>query len=149
MLDAVDVKGQRIDPAKVGAANHTRDQVFERTTPYNYLLGWMCPNYIKVFPYLAAKQTQINLARVACALERHRKANGGYPDSLAVLAPAFIDIVPHDIVNGQPLKYRRTEEGRYLLYSVAWNCKDDGGRSAGPNLSSRDSADWTWPAPKK
>jgi hypothetical protein len=148
-LDAVDVKGQLIDPAKVGAATHTRDQAFERMTPYNVLANVMSPNYIKVFQNLAAQQTQINLARVACALERHRKANGGYPDSLAVLAPAFIDIVPHDIVNGQPLKYRRTEEGRYLLYSVAWNCKDDGGRSAGPNLSSRDSADWTWPAPKK
>ena len=148
-LNAVDVKGQRIDPAKVGADTHTRDQAFERTTPYNYLVGWMSPHYNAVSKNLAAQQTQINLARVACALERHRKANGGYPDSLAVLAPAFIDIVPHDIVNGQPLKYRRTEEGRYLLYSVAWNCKDDGGRSAGPNLSSRDSADWTWPAPKK
>ena len=140
-LDAVDVKGQRIDPAKVGADTHTRDQAFERTTPYNYLVGWMSPHYNAVSKNLAAQQTQINLARVACALERHRKANGGYPDSLAVLAPAFIDIVPHDIVNGQPLKYRRTEEGRYLLYSVAWNCKDDGG--------SPDSPDWTWPAPKK
>ena len=147
-LDAVDVKGQRIDPAKVGAANHTMDQAFERTTPYNYPASEFTPLYIKVFPNLAAKQTQINLARVACALERHRKANGGYADSLAVLAPAFIDIVPHDIVNGQPLKYRRTEEGRYLLYSVAWNCKDDGG-SAVPILWSHNSADWTWPAPKK
>ena len=49
----------------------------------------------------------MDLARVAIALERYRLAHGAYPESLDVLAPQFIAQLPHDIINGQPLHYRR------------------------------------------
>ena len=35
--------------------------------------------------------------------------------------------LPPDVVNGQPLQYRRLPEGRFVLYSLGWNGKDDGG----------------------
>ena len=59
----------------------------------------------------AIVQTQVDLARVACALERYRLAHGEYPESLDALVPQFIDHLPHDIINGQPLHYRRTDDG--------------------------------------
>jgi hypothetical protein len=69
----------------------------------------------------------VNLARTACALERFRLAHGKYPEALDALAPQFIAKVPHDPIDGQPLHYRPTDDGQFILYSVGWNEKDDGG----------------------
>jgi hypothetical protein len=91
-------------------------------------------------------QESADLARVAIALERYRFALGTYPESLDVLAPRFIEKLPHDIVNGQPLQYRRTVEGKFLLYSVGWNETDDGGQAAVAKNGVVDYAkgDWVW-----
>ena len=67
------------------------------------------------------------MARVAIALERYRLAHGEYPESLDALAPQLLKQLPHDIINGQPLHYRRTADGQFVLYSVGWNETDDGG----------------------
>ena len=75
----------------------------------------------------AHAQSSVDLARVACALERYRLANGQFPNTLDALAPKFIAKLPQDISNGQPLKYRRTEDGQFVLYSVGLNESDDGG----------------------
>jgi hypothetical protein len=75
----------------------------------------------------ATTQTSVDLMTVACALERYRLAEGTYPGKLEALAPGFIVTLPHDIINGQPLKYRRTANGKFILYSIGWNAKDDGG----------------------
>ena len=72
-------------------------------------------------------QTEINLALVACALERFRMTHGDFPQSLDALAQEFLERIPHDIVNGEPLKYRWTRSGSFTLYSVGWDEKDDGG----------------------
>ncbi|HUZ06042.1 MAG TPA: hypothetical protein VMV89_00995, partial [Candidatus Paceibacterota bacterium] len=65
----------------------------------------------------AATQESIDLARVACALERYRLAHDDYPETLDALAPQFIETIPHDIIGGKPLHYRRTEDGQFILYS--------------------------------
>jgi hypothetical protein len=36
--------------------------------------------------------------------------------------------MPHDLITGAPLIYRRTPDGQFILYSVGWNEKDGGGR---------------------
>ena len=94
-------------------------------------------------------QADVDLARVGCALERYRLAHAGqYPESLDALAPQFIDPLPHDIINGGPLHYRRTDDGRFVLYSVGWNETDDGGQIAVNKAGRReiDKGDWVWPA---
>ncbi len=83
---------------------------------------------------------------MACALERYRLAHGNYPETLDALAPQFIAAVPHDIINGQPLHYRRTEDGNFVLYSVGWNEIDDGGKivfSKGGRVDT-EKGDWVW-----
>ena len=92
-------------------------------------------------------QWALDAARVACALERYRLAHGEYPDTLDALAPQFIAAVPHDNINGQPLHYRRTDDGKFVLYSVGWNEKDDGGQVAfkkGGVMPDQDNGDWVW-----
>jgi len=79
-------------------------------------------------------------AALACALERYRLAHGQFPDVLDALAPQFMEKVPRDIINGQALKYRRTQDGQFVLYSVGWNETDDGGTVG----SSRETGDWVW-----
>jgi hypothetical protein len=119
------------------------------TTPYNKLEGMLFPS-LPVRQY-ARIQTSVDLARLACALERYRQVHGEYPETLNAVAPQFIGKIPHDIINGQPLHYRRTEDGNFLLYSVGWNGKDDGGVPVKDeifNFSEKD-GDWVWPFPAK
>ncbi len=99
----------------------------------------------------ALGQAYADLARVACALERYRLANGRFPDMLDALAPKFIAKLPHDVINGQPLKYRRTDEGQFVLYSVGSNETDDGGavslnKEGKPNWHE---GDWVWRYPAR
>jgi hypothetical protein len=97
-------------------------------------------------PGLLRMQTLINEGQIACALERYRLAHGEYPETLDALAPGFIPQLPRDIVNGEPLKYRRADNGKFLLYSVGWNETDDGGKDVS-NVSRPEtlkSGDWVW-----
>jgi hypothetical protein len=88
------------------------------------------------------------MARVACALERCRVAEGSYPETLDVLAPRFIAALPHDVIGGQPLKYHRTDEGRFALYSAGWNGVDDGGavvlKKDSKTFIDYEKGDWVW-----
>jgi hypothetical protein len=86
------------------------------------------------------------LARVACALERYRKARGRNPESLDALLPQYVEKLPHDVIGGAPLIYHLSADGEFQLYSVGWNEKDDGGISAFKKDGTVDTAngDWTW-----
>jgi hypothetical protein len=101
----------------------------------------------------AQTQTAVDQAVLACALERYRLANGQFPERLDALAPHFLDKLPNDVISGEPLKYRRTSDGRFILYSVGWNGKDDNGATAKPAVSRngvRDvsQGDWVWQFPE-
>jgi hypothetical protein len=109
------------------------------------------PNAAKALEVLARVQTFVNQASMVCALERCRAARGQYPESLAELVPQFIEQLPADSVNGGPMKFRRTNDGKFVLYSVGWNETDDGGT---PALADDASAkpdfkrgDWVWRYP--
>jgi hypothetical protein len=101
---------------------------------------------VKKFAFV---QTQLDLARTACALERYRLAHNSYPESLDALVPQFIEKLPHDIINGQPLHYHRSEDGKFVLYSVGWNGTDDGGTMVFTKngQQDRDKGDWVWEQP--
>ena len=94
-------------------------------------------------------QNSINIARIACALERYRLAHNEYPETLDALAPQFIAQIPHDVIGGKPLHYRRTEDGKFLLYSIGWNETDDSGQIGLSKSGYTDTTkgDWVWPNP--
>jgi tetratricopeptide (TPR) repeat protein len=120
--------------------------------PYNTFLERV---YLPALGAVAKKcaycQESVDLARVSIASERYWLAHGKYPESLDALAPQFIAKLPHDIINGQPLHYRRTADGQFVLYSVGWNEKDDGGVVGLTEGGSVDIAkgDWVWRYPSK
>jgi hypothetical protein len=127
--------------------------------PYGVAAMVGIPNYTRALQYLARTQTLANEALIACALERYRLANGPYPDSLDGLAPKFLEKIPHDLIGGEPLKYRRIASAQnsngesFLLYSIGWNETDDGGQvvpeKAGSSGQSFDHGDWVWGVPTR
>jgi hypothetical protein len=94
-------------------------------------------------------QGSVDLAGVACALERFRIANGNYPQALDAVTPRFIDVLPHDLINGQPLHYRLTDPGHFVLYSIGWANKDDGGKVHQSIIPLNDvrNGNWVWRYP--
>ncbi|MGC8991813.1 MAG: hypothetical protein ACP5MD_16985, partial [Verrucomicrobiia bacterium] len=123
---------------------------FKKASPYNFLFPRLFHATGKTIYKAAAGQTTVTLARVACALERHRLAKGRYPETLAELAPGFISRIPADPVNGGPLKYRLIDQGRYVLYSVGPDGVDDGGKPISKAQVKEDvpAGDWVWQSPE-
>ncbi len=98
------------------------------------------PNFLRAVQTVARNQTQVNQARLACALERYHLARAQYPETLDALTPRFIDQLPHDLIGGQPLIYHRTDGGGYLLYSIGWDEIDNGGVPG----KTTEEGDWVW-----
>jgi len=95
----------------------------------------------------ANDQALLNEARTACALEDYRLKNSRLPDTLDSLVPDFLPALPPDPVAAGPLHYVRSGDDDYLLYSVGWNGKDDGGviaRKKGETRPDLDNGDWVW-----
>lgn len=86
----------------------------------------------------ALNVTYFQLMEVAVACERYRLKNGELPESLNVLVPEFLDAVPLDAFDGNPLRYNR-EMG--IAYSVGENLIDDGGNEWSDCVSSDDNVD--------
>ncbi|MGB8170753.1 MAG: hypothetical protein WCF18_24830 [Chthoniobacteraceae bacterium] len=100
----------------------------------------------------AVREMALRETRVAMALARFRIARGAYPDSLGELVPAFIGAIPADIIDGAPVRYRRVEADKFLLYSVGANGRDDGGSAvlaSGPAAGAFKALDWVWSEPWK
>ena len=66
-------------------------------------------------------------------MERFRLAEGRIPETLTELVPAFLSEVPADYFSatGEPLRYRRWENGKYVVYSVGRDMEDDHGEEIG------------------
>ena len=73
-------------------------------------------------------------------------ARGAYPERLAELVPDFTATVPVEIVSGEPYRHRRTDDGRFLLYSVGVDLLDDGG-AIDPTVKTSKQKDWVWRYP--
>lgn len=148
-LPLVDVKARRIFPAKAAASDTQLKEM--RTTPYNVFCKMLFPALSRSAQRFGTLQTAVDQARIACALDRYRLAKGQLPETLDALMPGFIAELPRDVVSGQPIYYRREPEGRFTLWSVGWDGKDDNATVAVKSGTGVDfdKGDWVWPAPAK
>jgi hypothetical protein len=140
IIESFDPAHQIVFPTRVEAATHAADDALTGILPYTFLARRGLPNFLKASASLARHQALASQVIVACALERYRLAKGQYPETLDALVPLFIQHLPLDVIGGTPLKYRRTEEGRFLLYSIGWNERDDGGATLEKTME----GDWVW-----
>jgi hypothetical protein len=152
-ISAANVDLQILSPTSVSNADAAVNVEIEHSTSFNLMERVLLPALGAAANKFAYSQNSVNLACVAIALERYRLAHGEFPESLDALAPQFIAQIPHDIINGQSLHYRRTDDGQFVLYSVGWNETDDGGvvvmKEGSTPSADRDQGDWVWQYPQK
>ncbi len=148
VLPVVDASAHRIYPARQKEAVRVNDET--KSTPYNVLSKLTARGTDSLPIRTATAQVAIDEAVVACALERFRLRTGQFPNALDALVPDYLPAIPHDLIGGAPLRYRRESDGNYLLYSVGWNEVDDGGvivpKSAEHPGRDNEKGDWVWPS---
>jgi hypothetical protein len=146
--DGFDFESGIILPGKMESSQVEIRNALKHSSPYNFFVVMIDadPHFLKGWQTTAHNQTLVNEAQIACALERYHFVHGEYPKMLDALVPQFIEKLPNDIIGGQPLHYRRTDDGKFLLYSVGWNETDDDGQVvlAKDGSVDREKGDWVW-----
>jgi hypothetical protein len=152
-LPLVDENRGVVSPSSVHQAEASAMDKIHHVNPYNVFASMLMPVLSSPVQKCAYAQNAVTMARVAVALERYRLAHGAFPDLLDALSPQFIQPIPHDIINGDPLQYERTGDKQFVLYSVGWNEKDDGGvvvfKKPPSKFPDIDEGDWVWQYPEK
>lgn len=127
------------------------------THPEAILTAMVVPVTTNVTRRAAHAQAVISQAVIACALERHRLARGSYPDALAAVQRADGAPLPLDEMSGKPMGYRKTADGKYALWSIGLDGRDDGGKRVlneenpeGTSFHDENHVgDWVWDFPGK
>jgi hypothetical protein len=151
LLSAIDWTNQLVRPPEVrrlgeAITRETSGSPAARLLQHRLFAGLLLPALSKVSQKAAFSQAAVNTAAIACAVERYRIAHSKVPDSLQDLMPKYVQQVPHDIINGQPLSYKKISDSDYVLYSVGWNETDDGGtvKQTKSGGIEQNEGDWVW-----
>ena len=145
--EATQIHPKAIDQSFAEFDQHKTTAV-SRLLHHHVFIPLLVPALGKVCQKHALAQTGMDECLLACALERYHQANGSYPESLAAISPKYVERLPSDVCTGEPLKYHRTDDGQFLLYSVGWDGKDDGGtvvKSGQKGEIDSTKGDWVWP----
>jgi hypothetical protein len=151
LLTDAEIIQQIISPSAVRRSTEIILGEFKQRRFYDLFVSGVFPPLARNANQMAFGQASADLARTSCALERYHLAHGDYPETLDALAPQFIAELPHDIINGQQLHYRREANGQFVLYSVGWNETDDDGQIVlnKNGMVDREKGDWVWQYPQK
>lgn len=150
MVGCVDGRAGLIYPVHADELDVACDDLANRRSLYHRLEVILIPAVSYILVKTGVAQTMVDCATLACAVERYRLANGKLPEKLDALVPQFIAQVPHDVIDGQPLRYRLDGTDGFVIYSIGWNQKDDGGqqvltKEAKPQPDFKQ-GDWAWPS---
>ncbi|MEZ5434244.1 MAG: hypothetical protein R3F31_24380, partial [Verrucomicrobiales bacterium] len=119
----------------------------------SFLASLMFPAVQKVTLQAVHARCLIDMAITVCELERFHAENGAYPDNLDALGS--VGPLPLDLLAAAPIHYRKLVEGRYRLWCVGLDGKDNGGvrnldkeNPAKTKFHDPDhSGDWVWDYP--
>ncbi len=92
-----------------------------------FLTRMIVPALGRVMELESRTQAQRLVAYCALSVEQYRLALGRLPESLDELVPQYLDTVPQDPFDGQPLRYRVLERG-FVVYSIGEDLSDDDGK---------------------
>jgi hypothetical protein len=124
---------------QVARADSSTPAYVQQRTPFTYLLDLVAYNSGEMAAFPLATQTELQLCRIAIALERFRLRTGAYPTRLEELTLLELKELPIDGYE-EPFRYVYAGEER-LLYSTGENRKDDAGEEG------EDRKDITWRLP--
>jgi len=140
VLNSVDAKQGPISPRAIKSSGSQFEKELHEAKLFGLLAAIAVPNFYRAIQVSVRNQTYFNELVIACALERYRRANGQYPQTLEQLVPKFLEKIPRELIENQSFKYEKEDDTHFLLYSIGWDQKDDGGTIA----SDRDHGDWVW-----
>jgi hypothetical protein len=144
LIESIDLKARRVLPDKLVAGRSVLEVM--PTYPTTSLAKIMLPVFESIAIKPALMQTGLDEALTACALERFFLERQRYPAGLDELVPAYMERIPTDVIDGAPLRYRPTADGRYRLYGIGWNARNDGGKVVWETSRKPKDAegDWVW-----
>jgi hypothetical protein len=92
-------------------------------------IGWVLfamvtPAYERVHEQKCMDNVRVGATRVMLALRAYQIERGELPQTLEALVPDYLDAVPLDDFDGEPLRYSRE---RRVVYSVGTDLRDAGG----------------------
>ncbi len=120
------VEAARLPRTRRMARFHGIRQEVEDLSVLHAVVKAMVPGMARIAERDLESRTHLDLARAALAVERYRLATGHVPEKLEELVPKYLEQVPIDPFDGQPIRYQRTQPG-YVLYSVDTDGRDNGG----------------------
>jgi hypothetical protein len=132
MLDV----SQQPFPQKLQAAKTVTDELdrisnTSKPERYSYIITLLLlPPQETVFEVHAKALALRNATIAGIAIERFRRDHGQIPNELSELVPNYLDAVPSDPFDGQPLRYLQRDD-RFAVYSLGRNGEDDGGNASG------------------
>jgi len=135
----VEAVGEKIERLKIG---HGIGRIFRHEVSAALMLSGLK----NVIAKTVTGQVLADEAYIACGLERYRTAHAKYPEKLEALMPQFVAKLPGDLIGGRGYQYKPTAGDSYLLYSLGWNGRDDGG-TPGRTLFDEKQGDWVWQCP--
>ena len=118
--------------------------------PWNFVFQILpVSNFYEELVKFSRMQAWVDQGLIVCALERYRLVHRNYPITLDQLVPTFIEHLPHDIMSGGAYHYLARPNDHWLLYSVGWNGRDEGGtvieQANHPHHLDDHQGDWVWP----
>jgi hypothetical protein len=120
LVEAVD------DPDAMTKAAARIDKEVPKLPVTQMLVRIMLPSLSRAVILHLRLQAELLCAKVALSAERFRLATGRLPTSLAELVPDYLEAVPSDPFDGQPMRFAVTDKG-IVIYSVGEDLVDDGG----------------------
>ena len=158
LADLADDRTQRVNIGALGELREKANQLgpLRAFWPGRVFVTAVAPERWNALREFSSLQVMVDEMRLACALERYRLKYQAYPAALTALIPQDLPMLPRDVITGRDYHYRLRPDGTYLLYSVGWNQRDDGGmiayepdrRNSNPKKIDYDHGDWVWPMPK-
>lgn len=126
-----------------------------KSSPLTHMNGFLTAMMLPAISGFSHRMTVVETLRkqavIACALERWHLIHNSYPESLQSLVPQYLPEVPTDVLDGKPIRYRQTADGRYALWATGFDGKDDNGqvtaKASEPlgNIYKPDyQGDWAW-----
>ncbi len=124
MTDAVEIAKAPLETHQAELkAWETKFQNLQTASITRYLM----PALTKADEWDIQLKAEIRCAIAGIAAERYRMASGKWPGKLEELVPRFLDQVPTDPYDGQPMKMKRTEE-ELVIYAIGPDRTDNGGQ---------------------
>ncbi len=105
------------NPAALFRRAEEMDAEVESLSLVQVLTSILTPSLAPAARLNARIHAELRCARVALAAERFRLATGALPDSIDALVPEYLDSIPIDPFDEQPIKLGVTENG-ITVYSV-------------------------------